>query len=64
MPIAVLALTVGAFGIGATEFIIAGLLLQISADLHVTVSAAGLLTTGYALGVVVGAPVLTLMTLR
>ena len=64
MPIAVLALTVGAFGIGTAEFIIAGLLLQVAVDLHVTVAAAGLLTTGYALGVAVGAPLLTLLTLR
>ena len=64
MPIAVLALTAGAFGIGTTEFIIMGLLLQVAADMHVAVSTAGLLISGYALGVVVGAPVLTLATRR
>jgi DHA1 family inner membrane transport protein len=64
MPIAVLALTAGAFGIGTTEFIIMGLLLQVAADMHVSVSAAGLLITGYALGVFVGAPILTLATRR
>jgi DHA1 family inner membrane transport protein len=64
MPIAVLALTAGAFGIGTTEFIIMGLLLQVSADMHVSVSTAGLLISGYALGVFVGAPILTLAMRR
>jgi DHA1 family inner membrane transport protein len=64
MPIAVYALTAGAFGIGTTEFIIMGLLLQVAADMHVSTSTAGLLISGYALGVFVGAPVLTLGTRR
>jgi DHA1 family inner membrane transport protein len=64
MPLALYALTVGAFGIGVTEFVIMGLLLQVSADLGVSVPAAGMLITGYALGVFVGAPVLTLATRR
>ncbi|QPF92243.1 MFS transporter [Bradyrhizobium commune] len=64
MPPAVLALTAGAFGIGTTEFIIMGLLLQVAADMHVSVPVAGLLISGYALGVFVGAPVLTLLTRR
>jgi DHA1 family inner membrane transport protein len=64
MPLALYALTVGAFGIGVTEFIIMGLLIQVSADLGVSISAAGLLMTGYALGVFVGAPILTLLTRR
>ncbi|WP_119461008.1 MFS transporter [Rhodospirillaceae bacterium SYSU D60014] len=64
MPIAVYALTAGAFGIGTTEFVIMGLLLQVSADLGVSIPAAGLLISGYALGVFVGAPVLTLATRR
>jgi DHA1 family inner membrane transport protein len=64
MPIAVYALTAGAFGIGTTEFIIMGLLLQVSADLGVSILAAGLLISGYALGVFVGAPLLTLTTRR
>ncbi|MDR6537812.1 MFS transporter [Variovorax soli] len=62
MPIALLALTAGAFGIGTTEFVIMGLLLQVSADLHVSIAAAGLLISGYALGVAVGAPLLTIAT--
>jgi DHA1 family inner membrane transport protein len=64
MPLALYALTVGAFGIGVTEFIIMGLLIQVSADLGVSIPAAGLLMTGYALGVFVGAPILTLLTRR
>jgi DHA1 family inner membrane transport protein len=62
MPLALYALTVGAFGIGVTEFVIMGLLLQVSADFGVSIPAAGLLITGYALGVFVGAPILTLAT--
>lgn len=62
MPIALYALTVGAFGIGVTEFVIMGLLLQVSADLGISVPLAGLLMTGYALGVFVGAPILTIAT--
>ena len=62
MPLALYALTAGAFGIGVTEFVIMGLLLQVSGDLGVSISAAGLLITGYALGVFAGAPLLTIAT--
>lgn len=62
LPLALLALTAGAFGIGVTEFVIMGLLLEVSADLSVSVPAAGLLISGYALGVVVGAPLMTALT--
>ena len=58
MPLALYALTAGAFGIGVTEFVIMGLLIDVSSDLGVSISAAGLLISGYALGVVVGAPIL------
>ncbi|WP_172437294.1 MFS transporter [Lysobacter enzymogenes] len=64
LPVALYALTVGAFGIGTTEFVIMGLLLQVAADLQVGLAAAGLLISGYALGVFVGAPVLTIATGR
>jgi DHA1 family inner membrane transport protein len=64
MPLAVYALTAGAFGIGTTEFVIMGLLLQVAGDLGVTVSTAGLLISGYALGVFAGAPILTILTRR
>ena len=62
MPLALYALTAGAFGIGVTEFVIMGLLLEVSRELGVTIASAGLLISGYALGVVVGAPVLTALT--
>lgn len=62
MPLALYALAAGAFGIGVTEFVIMGLLLEMSRDLGVSVAAAGMLISGYALGVVVGAPVLTVFT--
>ncbi|WP_121832603.1 MFS transporter [Streptomyces sp. S1] len=61
MPLALLALTIGAFGIGTTEFVIMGLLPGIAADYGVSIPTAGLLVTGYALGVVVGAPLLTVL---
>lgn len=64
MNLALLALTAGAFGIGVTEFVIMGLLLEISRDMNVSISIAGLLISGYALGVVIGAPVLTAFTNR
>jgi len=63
-PLSLYALTVGAFGIGTTEFVIMGLLLQVAADLHVSIATAGLLISGYALGVFVGAPLLTIGTSR
>jgi DHA1 family inner membrane transport protein len=56
---ALYALTLGAFGIGTTEFVIMGLLLQLAAELQVSLPTAGLLISGYALGVFVGAPLLT-----
>ncbi len=58
MPIAVYALAIGAFAICTTEFVIVGLLLEISRELQVSTSSAGLLISGYALGVVLGAPLL------
>ena len=59
-----LALALGAFGIGTTEFAPIGMLPVIAAGLEVSVPSAGLLVTGYALGVVAGAPLLTLPTGR
>lgn len=64
MPLALYALTAGAFGIGVSEFVIMGLLLEVGTDFGVSIATAGLLITGYALGVVVGAPVLTVLTAR
>lgn len=62
MPIALLALTLSAFAIGTTEFVIVGLLPTIAADLGVSLPSAGLLVSLYALGVAIGAPVLTALT--
>jgi DHA1 family inner membrane transport protein len=64
MPLALYALTAGAFGIGVTEFVIMGLLIEVGADLGVSIPAAGLLISGYALGVVIGAPVMSALTAR
>jgi DHA1 family inner membrane transport protein len=59
-----LALATGAFGIGVTEFAPMGLLPVLASDLHVSIPAAGLLISAYALGVVIGAPLMTLTTGR
>jgi DHA1 family inner membrane transport protein len=64
MPLALLALAIGAFGIGTTEFVIMGLLPQVAGDFGVSVPTAGLLVTGYALGVVAGAPLMTVLGTR
>ncbi len=58
----IIALAVGAFGVGTTEFAPMGLLPVIAQGLHVSIPVAGLLVSGYALGVLVGAPLLTLPT--
>ncbi|WP_312702868.1 MFS transporter [Stutzerimonas nitrititolerans] len=62
MPIALLALTLSAFAIGTTEFVIVGLIPTIASDLAVSLPSAGLLVSLYALGVAVGAPMLTALT--
>ncbi|GAA3036272.1 MULTISPECIES: MFS transporter [unclassified Kitasatospora] len=64
MPLALIALAIGAFGIGTTEFVIMGLLPRIAGDYGVSIPSAGLLVTGYALGVVVGAPLMTALGTR
>ncbi|GAB3002918.1 MFS transporter [Psychrosphaera aestuarii] len=64
MPLALLALALSAFAIGTTEFVIVGLLPTMAADLNITIPSAGLLVSLYALGVAVGAPVLTALTGR
>jgi DHA1 family inner membrane transport protein len=60
VPVALLALALSAFGIGTTEFVIMGLLPDVAADFGVSIPVAGYLISGYALGVVVGAPTLTI----
>ena len=64
MPLALFALTLSAFAIGTTEFVIVGLIPTIAADLSVSLPSAGLLVSLYALGVAIGAPVLTALTGR
>ncbi|MFJ3905648.1 Cmx/CmrA family chloramphenicol efflux MFS transporter [Streptomyces sp. NPDC090025] len=64
MPFAVYVLGLSVFCIGTTEFMISGLLPELSRDLSVSVPAVGWLISGYALGVVVGGPALTVATLR
>ncbi|MFB5676303.1 MFS transporter [Paenibacillus terreus] len=61
-PFSLLCLTLGAFAIGMTEFVIMGLLPNVAQDLGVTIPQAGQLITSYAIGVAVGAPVLTILT--
>jgi DHA1 family inner membrane transport protein len=61
MPVALLALAIGAFGIGTTEFVIMGLLPQVAQEFGVSIPTGGLLVTGYALGVMVGAPLMTVL---
>jgi MFS transporter, DHA1 family, inner membrane transport protein len=62
MPIPLLALAMSAFAIGTTEFVIMGILPDVARDLGVTIPSAGLLVSGYALGVTVGAPLLAVLT--
>jgi len=64
MPLALLALTISAFAIGTTEFVIVGLVPTIAEQLSVSLPSAGLLVSIYALGVAIGAPVLTALTGR
>ncbi|MFB1082716.1 MFS transporter [Jeotgalibacillus sp. JSM ZJ347] len=62
--LALIALAISAFGIGTTEFVPVGLLSSISDDLSISITLAGLLISGYAIGVAIGAPILTALTDR
>lgn len=64
MPLALLALAVAAFGIGTTEFVMMGLLPEVAEDLGTSVPTSGHLVSAYALGVVIGAPLLTAVGVR
>lgn len=64
MSLPLIALAIAAFAIGTTEFLITGLLPVIAADLRVSIPTTGLLVTGYALGVVIGGPILTILANR
>lgn len=62
MPLALFALTLSAFAIGTTEFVIVGLIPTIAEQLDVSLPSAGLLVSLYAMGVAIGAPLLTALT--
>ncbi len=64
MPIAIYALALAAFAIGSAEFVISGILPQLATDLVVSIPVAGLLVTAYAIGVAIGGPILSLLTVR
>lgn len=64
MPLSLFALAVSAFAIGTAEFVTTGLLQTIAADLQISITRAGMMTSGYALGVVISAPLLTLLSAR
>lgn len=64
LPLGVYALTMTIFCLGTSEFMIAGLLPQMAADLHTRIPAVGNLISAFAIGMLVGAPVMTLLTLR
>jgi MFS transporter, DHA1 family, inner membrane transport protein len=64
LPPPILALALAAFAIGTTEFVIMGILPEVARDLGVSIPSAGLLVSGYALGVAVGAPLLAMLTAR
>lgn len=64
MPVALLALALAAFAIGTCEFVVFGLLPEIAADFGISVPTAGHLVAAYALGVVIGAPLLTAASVR
>src|SRR5690606_40155104 len=64
MPLALLALAIGAFGIGTTEFVIMGLLPEVAQEFGVSIPTAGYAVAGYALGVVLGAPLMPALGTR
>jgi MFS transporter, DHA1 family, inner membrane transport protein len=64
MPLALWALCLSAFAIGTTEFVIVGLIPTIASSLHVSVPSAGALVSAYAIGVAIGAPILTALSGR
>lgn len=64
LRLVILAMSLGAFAIGTTEFASMGLLPQIAHDLEVSIPQAGMLITLYALGVVIGAPLVTIAAVK
>lgn len=64
MPVAIYLLGAAIFAQGTSELILSGLLTDIADDLHITLPQAGLLTSGFAVGMAIGAPILAVLTLR
>jgi predicted MFS family arabinose efflux permease len=64
LPLAIYAMVIGAFAVGADEFIVAGVVQEIAGDLSVTIGAVGLFESAYAIGVAIGAPLFTVLGLR
>lgn len=64
MSLPLIALAIASFGIGTTEFVVMGLLPGMAADLGVSIPDAGLVVTAYAAGVVIGAPIMAILTNR
>ncbi|MEU2925795.1 MFS transporter [Streptomyces sp. NPDC007251] len=64
LPLLVYVLALGTFLMGTTEFVVAGLLPEIAGDVQVSVARAGLLITVFAVGMIVGAPLMAMLTLR
>ncbi|WP_037680200.1 MFS transporter [Streptomyces griseus] len=64
LPFVVWVLAAGTFLMGTTEFVVAGLLPELSSDLGVGVSQAGLLITAFAVGMIIGSPTMAMATLR
>ncbi|WP_308122310.1 MFS transporter [Streptomyces sp. TRM70350] len=64
LPVVIHVLALGTFLMGTTEFVVAGLLPEIAGDLWVSVAQAGLLITVFAVGMIVGAPLMAMLTLR
>ncbi|WP_405784274.1 MFS transporter [Streptomyces sp. NBC_01378] len=64
LPLVVHVLALGTFLMGTTEFVVAGLLPEIAGDVQISVAQAGLLITVFAVGMIVGAPLMAMLTLR
>ncbi|MGR3935856.1 MFS transporter [Streptomyces sp. BRA346] len=64
LPLVVYVLALGTFLMGTTEFVVAGLLPEIAGDVRISVAQAGLLITVFAVGMIVGAPLMAMLTLR
>lgn len=63
-PISIFILAIGAFAIGMTEFVLMGILPDVAQDLNISISKAGQFVSVYALGVALGGPIMTLLTLK